>query len=217
MLSLLSSLLLLSLRWWSLLSFLLSCLDNCGPLVWRVATGFIWTPGSWVSGTVTRCISVFSAYQWVTWLTCGWTSLWNGAWQMGKGRDQVREGLGPRWAWGLEQKFRIHPSSCHMPKTKGNNVKSGTLAMILLFFLCFSPIFLFHSIPLLPRHSTPPLTHDCDDIAIFPLFFFMPLHSAAPATLRSITDSQSTDFPVFRWLLSRIALLGSTMLTDMTS
>ena len=35
---------------------------------------------------------------------------------------------------------------------------------------------------------SPYTQHDCDDIAVFPLFFFMPLCSATPATLRSITD-----------------------------
>ena len=58
---------------------------------------------------------------------------------------------------------------------------------------------------------------DCDDIAVFPLFFFMPLRSATPATLRFITDPRSTDFPVFHRSLSRIALLGSAVLTDVTS
>ena len=41
------------------------------------------------------------------------------------------------------------------------------VVMILLFFLCFSPISLFCSVPLLPLHSTPPLTHDP---LIFPYF-----------------------------------------------
>ena len=57
----------------------------------------------------------------------------------------------------------------------------------------------------------------CDDIAIFPLFFFMPLRSAAPTTLRSITNPRSTDFPVFHQSPSRIVLLGSAVLTDVTS
>ena len=55
-------------------------------------------------------------------------------------------------------------------------------------------------------------------ISLFFLYFsFIPLRSAAPATLRSITDPRSTDFPVFRRSPSCIALLGSTMLTDVTS
>ena len=57
----------------------------------------------------------------------------------------------------------------------------------------------------------------CNDIAIFPLFFFILLRSTAPATLRSITDPRSTDFPVFHQSPSRIALLGSAVLTDVTS
>ena len=43
-----------------------------------------------------------------------------------------------------------------------------------------------------------PFFATCDDIAIFPLFFLISLRSAAPTTLRSVTNPQSTDFPVFR-------------------
>ena len=60
----------------------------------------------------------------------------------------------------------------------------------------------------------------CDDITIFPLFFpyfSILLCSAAPATLRSIADPWSTDFPVFCWSLSCVVLLSSAVLTDMTS
>ena len=58
----------------------------------------------------------------------------------------------------------------------------------------------------------------CDDIAIFfPLFFSSPLCSAAPATLCSTTNPQSTNFSVFHRLLLRIALFSSAVLTDVTS
>ena len=49
------------------------------------------------------------------------------------------------------------------------------------------------------------------------LYFPILLRSAVSATLCSITDPQSTNFPVFRRSPSHIVLLGSAVLTDVTS
>ena len=50
-----------------------------------------------------------------------WTSMQNGAWQVGEGGDQVQG----KSVWGLRQNFTFHPSSCRMPKTMGNNDQRG--------------------------------------------------------------------------------------------
>ena len=69
----------------------------------------------------------------------------------------------------------------------GHGLLVGGTVMILLFFLCFPPI-----------------------LSIL-------LCSITPTTLHSTTDPWSTNFSIFCWLLSHIALLSSAVLTYMTS